>query len=165
MKAEVYLNLLNKILVQYKNSRNNIERAEFTSWHYDVDEFVNRQRSHYEWYFLISANFRQKSFIEWNLYILQSYYSNTTQQFLQSIKYCRLWSWEYENESRCSRVILNCILCLYRLVRAFNCYFFFRFNDSSFIKKARINNNIVSQLKILFDCTITNYVNEFEANY
>ena len=29
MKAEIYMKLLNEILIQYKNSRNNIERAEF----------------------------------------------------------------------------------------------------------------------------------------
>ena len=31
MKAEVYMKLLNETLVQYRNSRNNIKRAEFTS--------------------------------------------------------------------------------------------------------------------------------------
>ena len=31
MKAEVYIKLLNETLVQYKNRKNSIERAEFTS--------------------------------------------------------------------------------------------------------------------------------------
>ena len=31
MKAEIYIKLLNKTLVQYRNRRNSIERAEFTS--------------------------------------------------------------------------------------------------------------------------------------
>ena len=31
MKAEVYMKLLNETLIQYRNSRNNIKRAEFTS--------------------------------------------------------------------------------------------------------------------------------------
>ena len=34
MKAEVYMKLLNETLVQYRNSRNSIERAESTSWQY-----------------------------------------------------------------------------------------------------------------------------------
>ena len=33
MKAKVYIKLLNETLVQYRNSRNSIERAALTSWH------------------------------------------------------------------------------------------------------------------------------------
>ena len=32
IKAEVYMKLLNETLVEYRNSRNNIERIEFISW-------------------------------------------------------------------------------------------------------------------------------------
>ena len=31
MKAEIYMKLLNETLIQYRNSRNSIERAEFNS--------------------------------------------------------------------------------------------------------------------------------------
>ena len=33
MKVEIYMKLLNEILIQYRNSRNSIERAESTSGH------------------------------------------------------------------------------------------------------------------------------------
>ena len=43
MEAEVYMELLNETLVQYRNRRNSIGRAGSTPWHYDLTTIIQLQ--------------------------------------------------------------------------------------------------------------------------
>ena len=68
MKVEIYIKLLNKTLVQYRNCRNSIERAEFISWQ---QIFWNCKNNKDSWMVFLSRCFENSNF-HWCLRVLSN---------------------------------------------------------------------------------------------